>query len=872
MKKSKKFTFAKIFTLTLLLAGMAVGIFVVQTDMGMAGILQLDPIFNTLGYVTHDGAAGGSGTDDFDYSLQIQSDGKYVLSGWSVNAVGDRDMAIWRYNSDGTLDTTFNSVGYVTHGGAAGGIGSDYATFLQIQSDGKYVASGYSMSVTGGIDMAIWRYNSDGTLDATFNSVGYVTHNGAAGGNGHDIGTSLQIRSDGKYVVSGYSKNAVGQADMAIWRYNSDGTLDTTFNSVGYVTHGGASGGTAYNIGYSLQIQSDGKYVVGGCSSSVGGDRDMAIWRYNSDGTLDTTFNSVGYITHDSAAGGSSWDDSYFLQIQSDGKYVASGYSTNVTGGTAGRDMAIWRYNSDGTLDTTFNSVGYVTHDGAAGGSGSDESRFLQIQSDGKYVLGGWSTNAAGNKDMTIWRYNSDGTLDTTFNNVGYVIHDGAAGGNGDDEVWSLQIQSDGKYVAGGCSVNAAGDKDMAIWRYFEEGTVQFTLTDSSGAESVTSMQLELTLSAISGKDVTVDYAVTGGTATGGGTDYTLVTGTATIPAGSLTTTIDAVIVDDSTSESDETIIVTISGPANATLGTNTAHTYTIPDDDASDPFILYDPIITSDGGGQGVNISINENETFVTTVGADVLTGTLEYGIYDGYDKSFFTIDSETGELNFINAPDYENPQDKNSDNEYDVLVKVINSEHPQPFDLQSVRVIVLNVDEEIVDDLTNLPPSEETPAEEIVDEGIHEALKEEIREQELEEGAVEEESKAEEIAEAKSRAEKIAEAKSRTEKIAKAEVREKLSAPCGPYLLEYIKFGSSNNNPEAIKKLKEFLNQYEGENLDVNNTAYDQSSLRAVTRFQEKYSADILASWGLSKGTGYVYRTTVKKINELYCQEADA
>ena len=110
---------------------------------------------------------------------------------------------------------------------------------------------------------------------------------------------------------------------------------------------------------------------------------------------------------------------------------------------------------------------------------------------------------------------------------------------------------------------------------------VQFTLAESSGDEAITPADLEVSLSTESGLDTSVDYVVTG-TATGGGVDYTLANGTATISAGSTTTNISPVIVDDALDENDETIIVTISNPANATLGSNTVHTHTIEDDDAS--------------------------------------------------------------------------------------------------------------------------------------------------------------------------------------------------------------------------------------------------------------------------------------------------
>ena len=109
---------------------------------------------------------------------------------------------------------------------------------------------------------------------------------------------------------------------------------------------------------------------------------------------------------------------------------------------------------------------------------------------------------------------------------------------------------------------------------------VDFNTTSSNGAESVSSKDLTVDISATSGKDITVDYTVTG-TATGSGTDYTLANGTLTIPAGNTTGTITiASIVDDALDEANETVIVTLSNPSNASLGSDDAHTYTISDDD----------------------------------------------------------------------------------------------------------------------------------------------------------------------------------------------------------------------------------------------------------------------------------------------------
>jgi hypothetical protein len=108
--------------------------------------------------------------------------------------------------------------------------------------------------------------------------------------------------------------------------------------------------------------------------------------------------------------------------------------------------------------------------------------------------------------------------------------------------------------------------------------TVAFNATSSSATEAAGNQNLVVDLSAASGQAVTVSYTVTG-TATSG-TDYTLANGTTTIAAGTTSTTVVLAIVEDALDETNETVIVTLSSPSNATLGANTAHTHTINDDD----------------------------------------------------------------------------------------------------------------------------------------------------------------------------------------------------------------------------------------------------------------------------------------------------
>jgi len=128
---------------------------------------------------------------------------------------------------------------------------------------------------------------------------------------------------------------------------------------------------------------------------------------------------------------------------------------------------------------------------------------------------------------------------------------------------------------------------------------VDFNTTSSSEAESVSSKAITVDLSAASGQNVTVNYAITG-TATGSGTDYTLANGTLTINAGATTGTITiASIVNDSLDEADETVIVTLSSPNNATLGSDSVHTYTINDND-NEPVVDFET--TSSSGAESLS------------------------------------------------------------------------------------------------------------------------------------------------------------------------------------------------------------------------------------------------------------------------------
>ena len=187
------------------------------------------------------------------------------------------------------------------------------------------------------------------------------------------------------------------------------GTLDRTFGIGGIVTTDfrGSSEGAS-----SVAVQADGKLVAAGASDVNGNGSDFALVRYNSNGGLDTSFGAGGFVTADF---GSPWEAATALALQSDGKIVVAGFTV-----VSFADFALARYNTNGTLDTTFGAGGKVITDF---GAVSSQAFAVAVQPDGKIVAAGYA-NIDGNEDFALVRYNSNGALDTSFGTGGRVTTD----------------------------------------------------------------------------------------------------------------------------------------------------------------------------------------------------------------------------------------------------------------------------------------------------------------------------------------------------------------------------------------------------------------------------------------------------------------
>ncbi|MFT3746182.1 MAG: delta-60 repeat domain-containing protein [Pyrinomonadaceae bacterium] len=336
----------------------------------------------------------------------IQPDGKIVVAGVAYNGINN-DIAVARYNADGTLDTSFGNSGMAYVSMSASRFSFDNSKCLVIQPDGKIVVAGESQ-ISGAYDLTVVRLNPNGSLDTTFGTGGKVITNTLV----YDRVSNIAIQSDGKLIVGGYScqsSTLCGGFVEAAWtlvRYNSNGSLDSTFGTGGKVSTDLANGFPDQL--WSLAVQPDGKIVAAGIvdiiNQSPGGIRG-AVVRYNSNGTLDTSFNSTGIFIDPAVV----FTD---LALQSDNKIVVSGYDRNLS------DSLVARFSTNGSLDPTFDGDGKAI--ASFSGTDFDWLTSIVVKPDGRIAAAGYI--AASTNTLTEASFLSDGSPDTAFGTGGRVV------------------------------------------------------------------------------------------------------------------------------------------------------------------------------------------------------------------------------------------------------------------------------------------------------------------------------------------------------------------------------------------------------------------------------------------------------------------
>ncbi|MFZ2125457.1 MAG: hypothetical protein WA087_00595, partial [Candidatus Saccharimonadales bacterium] len=361
-------------------------------------------------------AWGGASYDD-GRSIVQTSDGGYAIAGYTYSyGAGNGDMFLAKYASGGTL--AWSRIW--------GGTGADYGYSLVQTSDGGLAVTGYTASYgTGNDDVFLAKYTSDGTL----------SWSRTWGGTSDDTGYSLVQTSDGGLAVTGYTGSyGTGNDDMFLAKYASDGTLSWSR------TWGGAAND---EYGDSIVQTSDGGFAVTGQTESYGaGSGDMFLAKYTSAGTLSWS----------KTWGGTGSDSGHSLVQTSDGGYAVTGVTDSY--GSGSFDMYLAKYTSDGTLSWSK----------TWGGAGADYGESLVQTSDGGLAVTGLTNSyGAGNHDMLLAKYTSDGTLSWSK----------TWGGASVDRGYSLVQTSDGGLAVGGWTISyGAGNDDTFLAKYASDGTI----------------------------------------------------------------------------------------------------------------------------------------------------------------------------------------------------------------------------------------------------------------------------------------------------------------------------------------------------------------------------------------------------------------
>jgi uncharacterized delta-60 repeat protein len=415
-------------------------------QMAQAAEGDLDLTFGNGGKVFTD-FSGNS--DDYGFAVALQPDGRIVVVGQS-GVYPLFHSALARYDSVGGLDTTFGTGGKVI---AALDSGGDGLSAIALQPDGKIVAAGSLIHNNWTTAFLLARFNPDGSRDQAFASNGsIVTSFGDSSAAAH----AVVLQPDGKIIVVGVSGAGPYSElnDFALARYNSNGSLDTSFGNGGKLkTHFPGVYNTGSNA-TSAALQPDGRLVVAGAYKNESSYREFALARYNVNGSLDATFGSGGILTTSMGNGGAI---ALFVVLLPNGRIVLTGY---FEAGRRNHDFALASYSPSGTLDQSFGNGGRVTTD--LFGSSDDIASALALQSDGKLIVAG-RTGLYPSFDVGLARYNSNGQLDQSFGTGGKV----SSNFSNRDEAYAVALQRDGRIVVAGLSDPSGNTFDFTLARYF---------------------------------------------------------------------------------------------------------------------------------------------------------------------------------------------------------------------------------------------------------------------------------------------------------------------------------------------------------------------------------------------------------------------
>lgn len=408
----------------------------------------LDLTFGTAGEAIIDAGSGY----DLVYDMAIQPDDKIVLVGQfgGLNLSSPQDAFVIRYNADGTPDTDFGTNGQVTWTGTGG---QDRLMAVAIDAQGRIVAAGETQVTGGETQMFALRLLPDGSFDNSYSGDGEATRAGSSFNDG-SYARDVLCMADGGIMVFGYAHWNFSTPNINVvsfWKTTATGGSDPNVGGGSSATHTDLFNDDLPEMGNSVALRADGRFVACTTNSNAPNQR-MGYATFDNNGnhlladfenTYDlSTGNDMarsivlmpddrcvlaGSVGYQSALVGVMPNASYDLSFSTQGVVdVQVGSSSTaiysairqpwdkvlITGGYSdgpSLGMFLGRYNADGSPDAVFGTNGFATHlPNNVGGDG----RAIGIQSDGRIVVAG-NTGSSGSADLFLVRYNNDIALGT---------------------------------------------------------------------------------------------------------------------------------------------------------------------------------------------------------------------------------------------------------------------------------------------------------------------------------------------------------------------------------------------------------------------------------------------------------------------------
>ena len=438
----------------------------------------------------------GAGSRTTGAGVGIESNGEIVAAG-TVTFISGGTVAgfgLAGFKANGRLDQ-----GFGTHGEVITNVPGPATVFTvgdAIQADGKIVelgtASVFGPDGTIHQDFALTRFNADGSVDTRFGNDGSVLTDF---GTGTNVAAGIVIQPDGKIVVAGTIEGTINGEfvqDFGLARYNTDGTLDRGFGTRGEVITDFGPDTSATAAGVALGP--NGTIVVGGSASGFDSDdnffQDLAVARYNSRGALDRSFGMGGEVL--TSLGPDTSVTASGVAVGPGGKIVVA--ATAVDPDTFNNEIAVVRYNVNGTLDTSFGTGGEVIT--ALGPDTSLTVAGLALQTNGKILVAATFTDFdTGDTEFALVRYNQNGGLDSTFGNGGEVLT--SFGADVSAFAAGVAIEPNGQIVVVGTFQefgDAGVSSGIALARYNVDGSLDQNF--GTGGEVLTAFDPSLQVSA----------------------------------------------------------------------------------------------------------------------------------------------------------------------------------------------------------------------------------------------------------------------------------------------------------------------------------------------------------------------------------------